>query len=138
MLPEVPAPPSDRVLVRGARLVRVYDPPGHARGLADGGREAVILAWARTPDRHWAVLMAWTSYWAFENPPHQTALARCGWYVLDEQRIRPRRPPRTLGEDRAWHGWSPEGELQNAIDGALLLLPEDLRAAAAAPADTGV
>lgn len=142
ILPEVAAPPPARILVRGARLVRVYDGAGArdvaGRPRADGGRDAVILAWARLPGGAWVVLLAWTSYWAYESPPHQTALARFGWYVLDEQRVRPRMPPRALGEDQAWHGWSPEGELQRAIDGALLLLPERLRAAAATPASTGI
>lgn len=124
--------------MRGARLVRVYGGPG-SRDVAgkprpDGGREAVILAWTRMPDRRWAVLMAWTSYWLWENPPHQTGLARWGWYVLDEDRVKPRKPPRTLTEDAAWHGWARDGELQRAIEGAAGMLPERLRQAAATPA----
>lgn len=138
LLAETTPPPPDRILVRGARLVRVYggissrDVSGKPR--PDGGREAVILAWARMPDRGWAVLMAWTSYWLYENPPHQTGLARWGWYVLDEERVKPRKPPRTLDEDAAWHGWATEGELQKAIDQAVLLLPPALREQALTPA----
>ena len=137
ILPEVPAPPPDRILVRGARLVRIYDGTD-SRDVAgkprrDGGREAVVLAWARTSDG-WAVLLAWTSYWAFEQPPHQTALARYGWYLLDEARVKPQKPPRTLAEGAAWHGWSTDGELQKAITRAADTLPSEMRAQATTPA----
>jgi hypothetical protein len=60
LLPELPPPPPDRIRVRGARLVRVYDPPGTAK--VDGGREAVVLAWARLPDGAWAILLAWAGH----------------------------------------------------------------------------
>lgn len=138
ILPEVPAPPPGRILVRGARLVRIYDGTESrtvsGRPRPDGGREAVILAWARMPDGGWAILLAWTSYWLWENPPHQTALARHGWYRLDEERVKPRKPPRTLTEGADWHGWHPESEISIAIRRAAETLPPEMREQAMRPA----
>jgi len=137
ILPEVSPPPADRILVRGARLVRIYGerqiPDVSGRERRGGGRDAVVLAWARRPDG-WAALMAWTSYYAFVDPPKQTEAARWGWYVLDEQRVKPMRAPRASYEGAAWHGWSSEGELQRAIDQAAQTLPPGLREQATSPA----
>jgi hypothetical protein len=82
----------------------------------------------------WAVLLAWTSYWAFENPPQQTALARCGWYRLEEGRVKPRKPPHASYEGAAWHGWHEDSELNTAIRRAAETLPPEMRDAAMRPA----
>jgi hypothetical protein len=136
ILPEVPAPPPDRILVRGARLARIYGerqiPDVRGRERRGGGRDAVILAWARRRDG-WAVLLAWTSYYMYEDPPKQTEAARWGWYVLDEQRVKPMRAPRASYEGAAWHGWHQDSELNVAIERAALLLPAEVRERAKTP-----
>lgn len=139
LLPTAPAPPLDRIRVRGARLVRVYagtesrDVAGKPR--RDGGREAVTLAWARMPDGGWAVLLAWAGHWAYDSPPHQTEAARWSWCRYDEERVQPRRPPQVLYDGAAWHGWAIEGELNRAIGEAVASLPGRLRETAIRPAE---
>lgn len=132
LLPELPAPPFDRIQVRGARLVRVYDEPGTRR--QDGGREAVIVAWAQLPDGGWAVLLAWASL--AKLGIKTTALARWCWCRLIEDRVKPVRPKRGTepDPDQAWHGWFEPGELSEAIWQAAATLPERLRKAAVTPA----
>lgn len=138
ILPEVPAPPPDRIVVRGARLVRVYG-SSESRDVAgkprrDGGREAVVLAWARMPDGAWAVLMAWTRYWTDEDPPHGTALAQHGWYRYDEERVKPQKTRRPNYEGAEWHGWHEDSELAQAIRDAAATLPPEMREQATTPA----
>ena len=136
ILPELPPPPVDRIQVRGAQLAQIYDPPGTklmlgGRPRPDGGREAVVLAWARIPGGGWAVLLAWTSYAKLNA--RGTALARCGWYRHDPQRVKPKAPPRYLDDEAQWHGWHEMSELHQAILEAATLLPEDMREAALTP-----
>lgn len=133
LLPPLPPPPPDRIQIRGAKLVRVYDPPGTAK--VDGGREAVVIAWARLPDGAWAVLLAWAGRWMDIGTSHQTEAARWGWCRYDEARVKPRRPPQVLYEGACWHGWHEDGELNRAIHEAVASLPEHLRATAIQPAE---
>ena len=133
LLPDaVPAPPLDRIVIYGAKLVRVYGEPGGKK--PDGGREAVIVAWARMPDGRWAVLLAWAGHWMSEKGPHQSERARWGWYVLDPERVKPRTPPQVLYEGAMWTGWHEDSELSIAMREAAGTLPGDMQAAALKPA----
>lgn len=136
ILAELAPPPPDLIRVRGAQLVQIYDEPGgvrmvNGRPQRDGGREAVVLAWAPIPAGGWAVLLAWTSYARLDL--RATALARWGWYRLAEQRVKPRPQPRTVPADAEWHGWHELSELHQAIVRAAATLPEQLREAALTP-----
>lgn len=132
LLPVLPPPPPERIEARGARLVRVFSPPGTLK--VDGGREAVVLAWAQLPDRSWAVLLAWAGHWAYEDPPHQTEAARWSWCRYDPGRVEPRRPPQVLYEGAEWNGWHHESQINVAVRAAVASLPEHLREAAIRPA----
>lgn len=134
ILPELVPPPISAVRVRGAQLVQIYGPPHPdpwGRPKPDGGREAVILAWAAIPGGGWAVLLAWTSYALVDL--HATALARFGWYRLDAARVQPKRPPSQVSEGFEWTGWHPDSQINVAVRAAALLLPEEMRAAAVVP-----
>jgi hypothetical protein len=133
LLPTLPPPPPERIEVRGARLVRVFSPPGTVK--VDGGREAVALARAQLPDGSWAVLLAWAGHWAYEDPPHQTEAARWAWCRYDPERVKPHRPPRVLYEGACWHGWHADSQLNVAVREAVASLPEHLRETAIQPAE---
>lgn len=133
LLPELPPPPADRIIVRGAQLVRVYtvDHPDPRR--RRGYSEAVILAWARTGAEGWGVLLAWGGSWRQQIGGRTTVKARWSWCRLREDRVKPVRPPPLQAEDE-WHGHHPLSEFSEAVRLAAQLLPEELREAALTPA----
>jgi len=130
------SPPAELIIVRGARYVRVYNGPDRGRNHPpDGFREAIVLAWAQRTDRSWAALMAWAG-WCRSPRLTGTEAARCGWLLVDEQRVRPVKPMRSHHPDiaYAWYGHEEPCELGRAIRAAAEMLPEQLRAAALTPA----
>lgn len=131
-------PPAELIIVRGAKLVRVYNGPRVDRlsPPPDGFREAVLLAWAPRADRRWAALMAWAG-WCRSPRGVGTEAARCGWLLVDETRLKPARPgppSQVPGVEHAWYGREEPCELGRAIRAAAEMLPEQLRAAARTPA----
>jgi hypothetical protein len=129
VLPLLPPPPADRILVRGTRLIRVaFIHRGQRRGFT----EAAVLAWARTGDGGWGVLTAWQGAW--QENGRTTGRARWGWCRLDVDLVEPRPVPRRIAEDDEWHGHHPMEEFTEAIRQAAASLPEHLRQAALAPA----
>lgn len=133
ILPEVSAPPPERVLVRGAQLIRVINVDAPNRASRKGFTEAVILAWARLPDGDWAVLAAWQGAW--QQHGHTTGLARCGWVRLLTDRVQamPIPPVSGLIDGAQWHGHHELSQFAEAVRQAALLLPEDQREAALTP-----
>jgi hypothetical protein len=110
LLPWLPPPPPDRIMVRGAKYVRIYSTPGSRK--IDGGREAVILAWARCADGGWGVLLAWAG-WCTSSLNKGTAHARWGWCRYEEQQVCPLVPVRSHnpGIEYAWYGQPEPNEL---------------------------
>lgn len=129
VLPELPPPPTDRVLVRGAQLIRVTFVHG---GQRRGFTEAMILAWARTGDGGWGVLTSWLGAW--QENGRTTGRARWGWCRLIEDLVEPRRLPQHVAEDDEWHGHHPLDQFTEAMRQAAASLPEHLRQAALTPA----
>lgn len=130
ILPLLPPPPADRILVRGTQLVHVaFVHNGQRRGFT----EAAVLAWARTGDGGWGALTAWQGAWRQGNG-RTTGRARWGWCRLDLDLVEPRRAPQRVAEDDEWHGHHPLAAFTQAIRQAAASLPEHLRQAALAPA----
>jgi hypothetical protein len=135
ILPWLDPPPPERIIVRGARLVRIYNDEHADPRRSHGFREAVILAWARRGDGRWGALMAWAG-WCRSERGTGTEAARCGWVLVDEQRVRPVAPARSHlpGIEYTWYGREEPCELGHAIRAAAQMLPEQLRTAALTPA----
>ena len=112
--------------------MRIYSPPGLRK--IDGGREAVILAWAQRSDRRWGVLLAWTG-WGLDSSNRGTARARWGWCGYEQAQVRPLVPARSHNPEieYAWYGQAEPNELGFAIWAAAGLLPANLRKAALTP-----
>jgi len=124
ILPALPPPPPERIVIRGARLVRVMTPQG-------GHTDAVILAWARLGSGAWGALAAWGGHW--QQGGRTTVRARWGWVRLVAVQVRPVEPPRRRIEGAEWHGWHAESEFARAVREAALMLPADRRDAALTP-----
>jgi hypothetical protein len=134
LLPRLPDPPYDRVMVRGASLMRVYSPAGAKIEGRDGGRAAIVVAWARLGDgRGWGVLMAWAGNW--QGADHRaTARPRWGWVRLDAERVKPVKPrPEREGSEIEWFGSWPGCALDEAMYHAAVELPKERREAAVTP-----
>lgn len=131
VLPELPAPPTSLIRVRGAQLLRVYNVDSSNRGSRRGYTDTVALAWARLPEGGWALLAAWQGSWRGQGG-RTTGRARWGWVRLLQDRVEAvERPPRIEGF--AWFGWAEDSALGEAVRAAALLLPEHLRKAALTP-----
>lgn len=132
ILPELPAPPVERIAVRGAQRLRVLNVDSPNPGSRGGFTECVALAWARLPDGDWAALLAWLSGWRGEDG-RTTGRGRFGWYRVLEDRTKampiwPHRDP-----DVEWHGYHADDEIAVAMREAAATLPEQLREAALTP-----
>lgn len=85
--------------MRGAKYVRIYSKPQTDPARRRGGfREAVVLAWSRTPAGNRSALLAWAG-WCRSQTGQGTEHARYGWVLYDE-RMLPTRPtsPQLPGE----------------------------------------
>jgi hypothetical protein len=134
LLPTLPDPPADRVVVHGASLVRVYSPAGSKIEGRDGGRAAIVIAWARLGDgESWAVLMAWAGNWmGADHRP--TVRPRWGWVRLDEARVKPQKPrPKIEGSEIEWFGSWSGCAMEEAMYHAAVGLPKEQREAAITP-----
>jgi hypothetical protein len=133
LLPKLPPAPVARIVVRGAQLVRVYSPPDTLKpGRTDGGRGAVILAWARTGDAGWGVLLAWAGYWLGPDL-RQGDRPRWGRCRLIEELVQPQRPRQFADPEQLWHGHYVGSHMDQAVEHAAIELPRDLRQAALTP-----
>lgn len=136
ILPELPPPPADRIQVRGAQRLRIYniDDPDHRKRA--GYREAVAVAWARLPGGDWAALIGWMGYWREPNG-RATGKARHAWVRVlpDRTRAMPLRPQRD--PEREWHGQHRDSEFAQAVRDAVATLSAELRERAAAPYEPG-
>jgi hypothetical protein len=131
-------PPAERILVRGAQLVRVHF-PDHPNPKLRGFIEVVVLAWARIPNsEHWAGLCVWLGTVQEPGPhgAHTTGAGRYAWLRMLPDRVQSWRPPhRYLECDAGWHGMGEPGQVSDAIARAAATLPEELRQAALTPRD---
>ena len=133
LLPRLPDPPEDRIVVRGAQLVSVFSPPETLRpGRSDGGTYAVVVAWARLGDGAWGALLAWGGRWQGADN-RTTARPRWGWGRVLEELVKVRPPLSPDPPGRLWHGSWERSSLDDAMHHAAVELPPELRAAALMP-----
>jgi hypothetical protein len=134
LLPELPAPAADQIIVRGAQLVRVVFGDVAADSRHQGYTEAVVLAWAKTAQGGWGVLLAWGGSWRQRNG-RSTVKARWAWCRLLPDRVTPVPRPRALLPEDEWHRHHPGSEFSEAVRAAAASLPEHLRDRALQPAE---
>jgi hypothetical protein len=137
-LPELAPPPAQRILVRGAQVVRVHftDEPNEKQR---GHIEVVVIAWARLPGGDWAGLCVWLAAVRKPGPrgTRTTGGGRYGWLRMLPDRVQSWRPPRPYlaDPDEGWHGQGEPGEVSAAIERAAATLPEEVRERAVRPMD---
>ena len=134
LLKPLPAPLPAWIVAPGALRLAVSTPPG----LPYDWYGAVAVAWARSPATGvWAVLLADQALRRIGGA-EPVLSPRCGWfrYAADQVSvIEPVAASNPWGQ--AWHGESPDGPTQAAIDVAVASLPVELQDAARTPAGSG-
>jgi len=140
LLKLLPAPRPEWIVAPGALALAVSTPPGVE---PYGWQKAVAVAWARSASTGtWGVLLAWEALRRL-GPMDAVLAPRWGWCRFEAaqcEALEPTRIPNPWGQ--AWWGGAVDGQVGEAMQGAVQLVPPELREGALIPAgpsfDAGV